>query len=113
MNDLEIETRIAEIEGNTLVWSNNWGKYVIGTPYGKDEVAYEPLTDDALCFQLMVKYKVSLLQEENGYFDAYINAITTEMNAYNDDDNFFFDCNYGDPNHNKAILLAIIEAHKS
>ncbi len=62
---------------------------------------YNPLTEDALCFQLMVKYKVLLTP---------ITAINTWSAAIWDED---ANISYGkDENPNKAICLAIIEAHK-
>ena len=102
MNDLEIETRIAEIEGHTLVHSNNWGKYVIGKPYCADEVVYEPLTNDALCFQLMVKYDVNIDRDCDSAFimDDYRDS------PHKANISFAIDMDV-----RKAILLAIIEAH--
>jgi hypothetical protein len=69
---------------------------------------YNPLTDDALCFKLMDKYNVSI----NTHFQnpdtkqAYVTylkgfrVVTTDVFSIND------------LGINKAICLAIIEAHK-
>jgi hypothetical protein len=82
------------------------------TIYG-DVCEYNPLTDDALCFQLTKKYRVSI-----DYFEDWqrqgedkdvlarleiglgIHALGTVDFCKNDD------------SLNKAICLAIIEAHK-
>jgi len=102
MNDLEICKRIAEIEGlSTLVFN---GVHLIERePFESCESAifYNPLTDDALCFQLMVKYKVKIVFERA---PDYYHAI----GFYKDNTKF---CE-SDENPNKAICLAIIEAHK-
>ena len=104
MDDLEICKRIADVEGVHYVETKGDVRFIglisqndfTGTP---PELigAYNPLTDDALCFQLMVKYKVDV--------------------------EFFTDCVSGyvggsckgesiNESPNKAICLAIIEAHK-
>ncbi len=103
LTDLEICRRIADIEnihymetrykGNAnflaLVSDNDF----TGTPpemIGK----YDPLNDDALCFKLMVKYKVSTcFIRPSGSFIGQGEEFTFR----------------GKPN--RAILLAIIESH--
>ena len=66
MTDLEICMRIAEIEGynvSTDVKLSCGSAYVNIHPnncYGN----YNPLTDKALCFDLMVKYDVVFLDDE-------------------------------------------------
>ncbi len=92
MNDLEICKRIAEIEGmsNLLQYYHDCIDNV-----------FNPLTDDALCFQLMVKYKVRMhwLWEENDgtpHYEAYINEDGSDIK-------------YG-KSPNEIILLCIIEA---
>ena len=100
MNDLEICKRIAEIEGKEVLSDDEWftdGECLILVNQCSE--TYNPLTDDALCFQLMAKYKVDIEHFKCGTVSAYIE-----------------DKNHGeiiDTNPNKAILLAIIEAHKS
>jgi len=97
MNDLDICKRIAEIEGYKVnisikcegVWCSRYDNNCYGI--------YNPLTDNALCFQLMIKYKLSLFapEGEQTNWDCIIIDI--------------FTC---DENPNKAICLAIIEANK-
>jgi len=99
MNDLDICRRIAKIEGLRVskdvkpkcgsVYANIYPNDCYGN--------YNPLTDDALCFQLMIKYKLSLFapEGEQTNWDCIIIDI--------------FTC---DENPNKAICLAIIEANK-
>lgn len=111
MTDLEICKRIAEIEGDTWTLENFafYDDEQFQTPFylkQKERVLFgsikNPLADDALCFQLMVKYKVSLLDEHyNGICDKWV----AEIHHSNE--------KYGvDKSPNKAICLAIIEAHK-
>ena len=112
LTDLELCRRIADIEnihymetrykGNAnfiaLVSKNDF----TGTPpemIGK----YNPLTDDALCFRLMVKYKVQIDYDDKTasiYKDGDCRFIATATATY-------------DSNINRGILLAIVEAHKS
>ena len=99
MNDLDICRRIAKIEGLRVskdvkpkcgsVYANIYPNDCYGN--------YNPLTDNALCFQLMIKYKLSLFapEGEQTNWDCIIIDI--------------FTC---DENPNKAICLAIIEANK-
>lgn len=112
MDDITICRRIAEIEGiktheykgavvphykfNDAV--NDCKDNVYG--YSIDDYSFNPLTDDALCFRLMVKHKASIFYEY-GYA-----AIVCE-----DKGEFVGSADlYKEPN--KAICLAIIEAHK-
>ena len=103
MKDLEICKRIAEIEGvkiDVLV-----GKAILDEMLGGIRVSlteYNPLTDDALCFQLMVKYMVEIDyddKEASIYKNSDFRFIATATHKYVD-------------NINRAICLAIIEAHK-
>jgi hypothetical protein len=68
LTDLEICKRIAEIENLEHYISEN-KKYCMTrdklSTYVIRHVEYNPLTDDALCFQLMIKYKISLIQHQN------------------------------------------------
>jgi hypothetical protein len=68
LTDLEICQRIAEIEGvkvrkcgGVICILQATGSSLMKIP----TTEYNPLTDDALCFKLMVKYKVSLLHSNN------------------------------------------------
>ncbi len=92
MIDLEICKRIAEIEG-VGVFEDRGFQLTRSVSYEQ----YNPLTDDALCFQLMVKYFVSVDYNHTRLTKEYI-ATCPDGYGYNS-------------NPNKAILLAIIEAH--
>ena len=94
MTDLEICKRIAEIEGHLAIQSSNEGKDFIFVPHVK--VEYNPLTDKALCFDLMVKHKVEVEWWGNEC-GAYLNVLAGEIH---------------DKNPQRAICFAIIEAHK-
>jgi len=107
MDDLTICKKIAEIESTGVYWMvddfQGEGYYFKSTPSGLGPVKYNPLTNDALCFQLMVKYKVkmSCLWEENDgtpHYEAYINEDSSDAQC--------------EKLPNKAICLAIIKAHK-
>jgi hypothetical protein len=60
---------------------------------------YNPLTDDALCFKLMVKYKIDLYFTDDGYTRAWQYHHICGQDSLN-------------KSTNRAICLAIIEAHK-
>ena len=68
---------------------------------------YNPLTDDSLCFQLMVKHKVELDFSQGVFTQACVpdfnsdneEAVLSRVEYWHDDHS-----------HNKAICLAIIEA---
>lgn len=93
MEDLEICKRIAEIEG--VDFSIN-GEHIFYKVDGWPS-AYNPLTDDALCFQLMVKYAVHTGHYGKDELEAYIDSCM-EISA--------------GPTMNHAICLAIIEDHE-
>lgn len=114
LTDLEICKRIAEINGLEI---SEFNGSIVETPKVKvtmnryyhelnNEVKsayhkmkqYNPLTDDALCFQLMVKYKVDIEHFKCGTVSTYIaDSVHGEVIEINV---------------NKAICLAIIEANK-
>ena len=96
MNDLRICNKLAEIE--SISYWNHLGKCVLKAPWswGEESPEYNPLTDDALCFRLMIKYEIELFE---------INKV--------------WHCNWAGSNlvtksesPNKAVCLAIIEANK-
>ena len=95
MNDLEICKRIAEIEGVDYE-VNHWGD-VVSTNVGLRKF-YNPLTDKTQCFDLMVKYQVSIEPQFDGFDLTYAHI----------------NCKHAvlDENPQRAICLAIIEAHK-
>ena len=94
MTDLEICKRIARIEYPlcTLEWCKD-------TLFVHDEI-YNPLTDKALCFDLMVKYDVRVEP--------------SDCNAWIDNEDGYpeFEIIHYEGTLQKAICLAIIEAHK-
>lgn len=91
MDDLEICKRIAEIDGI----------HVSNVEAGM----YNPLTDDALCFNLMIKYSLELHPMFRGEWCAsFISTYTYEEEP-------IYGAQGVDKNPNKAICLAIIEAH--
>jgi hypothetical protein len=114
LTDLEICQRIAEIEGvtdtvNVAIEAISNQKYNsifnpnnITSPPTFDDI-YNPLTDDALCFKLMVKYKITV--EFTRYYES-LKSNTIKA--------FYNDVGYGsyirDINPNKAICLAIIKS---
>ena len=97
--DLEICKRIAEIEGLMFCTGNRYARIEIW----KDRKVYKyekynPLTDDALCFKLMVKYSVRV-EPEN-------------CSAWTDNDDGYpqYEVIHCEGTINKAICLAIIAA---
>jgi len=117
LTDLEICKRIAEIEGKK--GHEFMGVFVLGENYNEAvneshsnsysfspcHYEYSPLTDDAICFQLMVKYDCDLISPYRPNNDThwecqiFTDNCTDAVSIYNDSPN-------------KAICLAIIEAHK-
>ena len=102
MNDLEICKRIADINGDKVLMmksalGSNW--MIAGEGHGGYK-PYNPLTDDALCFKLMVKYEVQ--------FNNHLRDGDTIANC----DNGGHYVTQKNKSPNKAICLAIIEAHK-
>ena len=95
MKDLEICKKIAEIEGEhvTEVECSD-GSWLCSELCNE----YNPLTDDDLCFKLMIKHRVALFVSESGNCSVtnYSHNRTLARNE----------------SPNKAICLAIIEAHK-
>lgn len=108
LTDIEICKRIGEIEK----LNGDFGTHRSGV-YGRRFAdgsfkQYNPLTDDALNHQLMIKYKVLIT------WNPHINNnCTAVIDGTSEDLPFPFaisDCNDKLPS--KAICLAIIEAHK-
>ena len=110
LTDLEICKRLAEIDG--AFKSSSDGVHVaayfnVGTgihTYESVIHGYNPLTDDALCFKLMVKYQVTF-QKCPFYIGRFLTCIR-------DNDNGLVAPKRNDTNPNKAICMTIIEAHK-
>lgn len=114
LTDLEICKRIGEIEGHEVIISH--GRVI---KYLKVQVVcsvrptetYNPLTDDSLCFRLMIKYDVvrewepyDMLGWNYWCRDAKSPVRTLEVGGNKD-----FKTEISP---NKAICLAIIHAHK-
>ena len=96
MNDSDICKRIAEIEGkgNCFKWFES---FAIRTEMYAEREEYNPLTDDALCFKLMVKYRIdfSTLEGSGKHYASWA-----------------LHGNLIEENPNKAVCLAIIELKK-
>ena len=106
MNDLEICKRIAEIEGFAVELTRKKGYGFVLEYNGSHFRKYNPLRDDDICFKLSKKYNVSIMHYEEHstariWDDPEDNPIADVSDINND------------TSLNKAILLAIIEAHKS
>ena len=111
MTDLEICKRIAEIEfgEHSDKWfysqESNESPHSIVSAWQGDGIfgcyrEYNPLTDKALCFDLMVKYEVSLTYGEY--------AVTAEILIKKEDGEHSFDAQAYCPK--LAICLAIIDS---
>ena len=113
MNDLEICKRIAEIERHEFyVLKSELHEYPsikvftedVNGKYWASSMDYNPLTDKALCFDLMVKYLSGFdVRKPRGKGNNYFQAFYRDNSA---------DCKT-DENPQKAICLAIIEAHSN
>ncbi len=111
MTDLEICKRIAEIEGyhvSTDVKPSCGSAYANIYPdncYGN----YNPLTDKALCFDLMVKYNIEVTPMLSGCWCATV----ADKYTFDEQIDYKLCLSWLDENPQKAICLAIIEAHKN
>lgn len=105
LTDLQLCKRIAVIDGHIVDEDDKYPRTVL-MKHGKicGYVNYNPLTDDALCFSLLKKYDIDLIAPYRPDGDVvweaqiFINGCSDALSEY-------------DENPNKAILLAIIEAH--
>jgi hypothetical protein len=99
LTDLQICQRIAEIEGKPH--EIDCGKlYVTGEVFGTSyRELFSPLTSDALCFKLMIKYQVSLTYGEY--------AVNAEILIEKEDGDYSFSSQTYCPK--RAICLAIIK----
>jgi hypothetical protein len=98
LTDLEICKRIADIEGfNVGIWHD----FIAITDPKDDKYLgeYNPLKDDALCFQFMVKDKIRLVYEYDGTWLCFSNDTANNLLSKSS-------------NPNKAVYLAKIELNK-
>ena len=111
LTDLEICKRIAEIEGVKFIVSS--GKIAADAFQVHDLFScahmgftFNPLTDDALCFKLMNKHEACVHYGSGDVFicggDNFDGCLS--LQSFDVDDKKTL---------NKAICLAIIEAHKN
>ena len=108
LTDLQICKRIAEIEGIYCHISENKKHVMVrdkSITWLIKFVNYNPLTSDSLCFKLMIKYdmppmKVHSLKLYDCVFSEDVIEISRGAGIVSD------------KSPNKAICLAIIEAHK-
>jgi len=106
LTDLEICTRIAEIEGliisNHKVAENDLWVH-IGHNEDSSVTLLDPLTDKALCFDLMVKERLQLLQLNNGDYIAFKQRVFVNVN----------NCTKGVSSPQRALCLEVIRQHES
>ena len=97
MDDLDIEYRIAKIDGVQcqIEQADTTHAYLYSEDLNSE---YHPLTDDALCFQLMVKYRIEVFPIGKTFWCAW--------------DSINLDTRTNHDNLNKAICLAIIKVNK-
>ncbi|WP_372857571.1 hypothetical protein [Pseudoalteromonas sp.] len=102
LTDLEIQTQLADIVLDDWFVSEDVVSYWNDDTLIPGYREFDPLTDDALCFKLMVKHGVTIHSVEcpagsgKAYY-ANIKGISTDYQEVA----------------NRAICLAIIEAHKN
>jgi hypothetical protein len=108
LTDLEICKRIAEIEGLEVAtpkeasareYNDNVCVILPDGKHAGGSFSYNPLTDDALCFQLMVKDKIRLVYEYDGTWLCFSNDTTNKLLSKSSSPN-------------KAACLAKIELNK-
>ena len=104
LTDLQICKRIAEIEGVQYTIENPRFGIEHVQPLYDTELIYNPLTDDALCFQLMVKYDMPPMKSGVPNLYECVFDIDRALSGAG------IIC---DESPNRAICLAIIEAHKN
>ena len=100
LTDLEICKRIAEIDG-TAVHEHKSVLSGFVLLNSESYETYNPLTDDSLCFKLMVNHYIEI-----GLYGTWYGCFKGDKPKGSDG------CLSYELNINKAICLAIIEAHK-
>tara|TARA_R110002049_G_scaffold272954_1_gene450659 strand:- start:379 stop:705 length:327 start_codon:yes stop_codon:yes gene_type:complete len=103
LTNFEICKRIAEVEGLTCELREglfgNKILYALTESHGGLK-SYNPLKDDALCFQLMIKYRIEL-----GVYGTWYGCFRGDKPKGSDG------CLSYELSASRAICLAIIEAH--
>ena len=116
LTDLELCKRIAEIEGEEVTVRFDWDdnlrtRLSYGSEFEDRMPEYNPLTDDALCFRLMVKYDIRVESFEPTLKDG---SDGYEYHCYKQGAlNYASNTLSISKSPNLAICLAIIEAHKN
>ena len=99
MDDLTICKKIAEIEG---ILNPSCDGADIYANVGDDDLPiweqYNPLTDDALTWRLMIKYQIRLCWEYDGTWICFKNGISKALSK--------------DKASNKSVCMAVIELHE-
>jgi hypothetical protein len=93
LTDLQICQRIAEIEGVKLMPYRQGDRTEFSAG---SQTIYNPLTDDSLCFKLMVKHELSIINIAKDLFMVQCKMITVDTSD--------------SVNIKKAICLAIIKS---
>ena len=99
LTNLEICQKIAEIEKPDNLEYDHQGYPMIKVQSIAEYVDYNPLSDDALCFQLMIKYRVDL-----SFYETLFKASVLEFTLPIRKTESVSD------SPNKAICMAIIKA---
>lgn len=111
LTDLEICKSIAEIEFTNPSWVIKYTKGKVKIINSNDCEIYDnynPLMDDALCFNLMDKYNVNISSHPQTPEYKYVHMQRIEFNKVCHGRCF----SINELGLNKAICLAIMEAHK-
>ena len=113
LTDLQIIKRIAEIEGlinhiyfNKVQVDRTQNKSIETSWIGWED--YNPLTDDGLCFRLIIKHDIVRVWESYDQLGWYYTDLQNYLNTTGNREVFLVD-EHGE---NKSALLAIIEASK-
>ncbi len=100
MNDLELCKRIAEIEGLEFKVKRD-AVLLLPWPQYRDKYQYNPLTDKALLWDLMVKYRVDIDWRNREIYSLNVKGDQIFISSHYEDESGIL----------RAVLLAIIEAH--
>jgi hypothetical protein len=105
LTDLELCQRIAEIEGYKTSVTDRakgvWASWYKNNCYGW----FNPLTDDALCQQLIKKHSISMIKDGDDWWAMVVEDVNLDWSLN-------FKCLTSNHDYNRAALLCIIEVHK-